>query len=137
MGLLAAQVMVAAAHVRNREALDSTDQEVLVRTADLFRSLADRIRFIQSGGQGKAAETMLSVGATADLVLPEQPPKSTDEMIAFYEALVQELDSLAKPGATPAQAEEIYRRFSSIAERARARAGSSGHEPRPSTIPNF
>src|SRR6266581_1499000 len=81
IGLLAAQVMVAAVHVRNGEGLDPTDREVLERTADLFRNLVDRIKFIQSGGQGKAAETMLSAGATTDLVLPEQPPQSTDEMI--------------------------------------------------------
>jgi hypothetical protein len=137
IGLLAAQVMMAAAHVRDGEGLDAMDREVLKITSRAFRSFAERILFVHNRGQGAGARGMLSAGVTNDVVLPDEHPADPVEIARFYEDLAEKLDSLSAPAATVQDARDIYVRFQTIAERARASAGSSGHELPSSSTPNF
>lgn len=137
-GLLAAQVMMAAAHVRDGEGIDKTDRDVLIRSAEIFRFVAARIRFVQSGGQGQEPPAMfLSAGAANDVVLSDQSPADPEQIARVYDEMAEKLESLAASKSTAEEAAEVYDLFRVVAERARAGAGSSGHEPLPQSSPGF
>lgn len=127
IGLLAAQVMMAAAHVRDGQKVDSTDQEILRRTSELFRSSAARIRFVQSHGQGTSPRSMLSTGLSTDILFADESPSDPEEIAKYYDAVAEKLDLLAACKLPSTDVQVLYSIFQSIADRARAQAGSSGH----------
>lgn len=129
IGLLAAEVMAASARVRDQQDLDQSDEEILSRAAILFRTSAAKIRFVRSGGQGAEPQAMVSTGVSNDVVFSDKSPADPEEIARFYDDIAQKLDTLKSHTATQQQAVNLYRFFQTVAERARAAAGSSGHPP--------
>lgn len=127
IGLLAAQVMMAAVHARDSQKVDATDQEILRRTAELFRSSAARIRFVQSRGQGTTPRSMLSTGLNTDILFADQSPSDPEKIAKYYDEIAEKLDLLAACELPAEDVQTVYSMFQSIADRARAQAGSSGH----------
>jgi hypothetical protein len=137
IGLLAAQVLAAAARARDGEDLDSVDKRALNAASQVFRSFARRIRFVTSGGTGEAPHTLLSAGVTNDVVLPKSLPADPEKIALAFDEIASELDQLASGQAPPRLAADIYGRFKKIAERARVGAGSSGHQSARPNTPRF
>ena len=137
IGLLAAQVVVAAARVRDGEGLDPVDRRGIQTAARLFRSFAARIRFVSSGGVGEAPHTLLSTGVTNEVILSEVLPTDPEEVARSFDEIAGMLDQLVANNPTKDLATQLYERFSIIAERARVGAASSGHQPARHTTPQF
>jgi hypothetical protein len=139
VGLLAAQVAMAAARLRDGLPLDSTDRRVLARMIDLFRSEAKRIRAVSQGGGLPTPRAMLTTGIGDELVLPKASTDDPEEVAAVFDEVAAELEAATAthPSITAQSAADLYERFSGIAERAREWSGSPGHRPPPSTLPTF
>src|SRR6267378_5301782 len=87
IGVMAAQVVVAASRIMTRERLEPIDKRVLSRTVDLLHAQARAIRFVDSGGSGQAPLRLAASSVTTGLIFPERP--------ADAEALAKEFDKVA------------------------------------------
>src|SRR6266851_6003289 len=138
VGLLAAQVALAAARLREGLPLDSTGRRVVNRMVDLCRTEAKRIRVISQGGSVHTPRAMLSAGVGDELVLPDASTEDPEEVASAFDQLANELEKvIGKRQITNQAASKLYVEFSRIAERAREWSGSPGHRPPASGVPTF
>ena len=129
INLLAAQVAAAASRVIEGEVLDDADRRAIGRVADLYRSQAEVIRYVERGGTGQAPLKLASIGLNADVLLANPPTSEDPERTAkSFDRVVTVLNEFA---ANPSQdrAATIYGQFRELARVARALAGSPGHRP--------
>ena len=133
LGVLSAQVLAAAARVRDGLPLNGTERAVLVRASRLFKALAEQIRFVDGGGHGEAPNSLLSASVAVQLHDIQVPADIAD----YFESLAHKLRDLAKPNAPIALAEEVYTTFRAISLQVRASTGSSGHAGSAAESPSF
>jgi hypothetical protein len=126
LGVMAAQVMVAASRVLSEDGLEPIDKRVLSRTADLLRAQARAIRFVESGGTGHAPRKLAASSVATGLMFPERPA-DPETLAKEFDKVAADVARLASRKVTRATAQDLYERFAQMALTARSSAGSSGH----------
>ena len=138
VGLLAIQIVAAAARIREGEALDAQDRRTLELAIALFTDLAKRIRFIQSNGQvGNSPNLMMSTEVTDQLVVAESQPTDPEELAQYFDKVAGQLRKLLLTKPSKQVAADVYKLFLAIAGRAKAAAASGGHITSTPTTPRF
>lgn len=138
IGLLAIQIVAAAARIRDGATLDAQDRRTLELAIELFKDLAKRIRFIQSGGQvGDSPSLMMSTEVTDQLVVAETQLTDPEEVAKYFDEVAGQLRKLLSAKPSKQLANDVYKLFFAIAARAKAAAGSSGHITSRPITPRF
>lgn len=126
LGLVGAQIMMAAARVRDGGRVEPDERELILDAADQFEAIAGRMSYL-AGRKGTMPRVPpFSTGATNSIVFGSTRV-APDKMVAVYERLASELKRLANNKLKADDAGRLYTRFRGYVERSRKDAIATWH----------
>jgi hypothetical protein len=121
LGLLAAQVALAAARRRDGLDLDRSERLLVEEAGLLFRELAARLRFVAAGGRGPVGRPLVPASVADSVVFPEGRV-GVEAMARRYERLGADLDRLRDGSLETEQLRRMVSTYRGFAERSRTGA---------------
>lgn len=125
LGLLGARTAAVLRRIVASSELDDYDRAVIESAVRMFRSTADAIEFVSSGGQMGSYPNSYSFGAVALTLEATSVDEPDEDAVMCLRALADKLFSISE-SANTREAESILPVFSALASIATRSAGAPG-----------